>query len=197
MPPYFETVKSFADVPITEDGVETKSFLEASDGLVNLFDLLGSGVFGFVQSDIRSNIAGVRARYNAAQEHSQTLESLVRCEAGEGKRVGIACLVRLIRGLYFTHQALYNMQSDTSSSLHVCFQRSYDTVLRHHHNFVIRGVVSVALLSVPTRPSFYDRISQGGSHAKLDTELAKWLEGLEGIVTRERKFLEEGGYGKV
>ena len=53
--PYFETVKvttsnfihnpllislrmqSFADVPVTSDGVETASFLEASDGLVNMF----------------------------------------------------------------------------------------------------------------------------------------------------------------
>lgn len=56
MAPYFETVKvstrlpfrlylilpalqSFADVPITADGVETASFLEASDGLVNMFGM--------------------------------------------------------------------------------------------------------------------------------------------------------------
>jgi hypothetical protein len=120
--------KSFADVPLRDNGVDTQSFLEASDGLVMMFgtfvlpfscfescncsmgvratwiplrmyeyhrskelergrrlswrgeniscygsvlclvnywfclyvlskDLLGSGVFGFVQSDIRSNIA--------------------------------------------------------------------------------------------------------------------------------------------
>jgi hypothetical protein len=57
-PPYFETVKvttsvplnprlpsllipshiqSFADVPVTSDGVETATFLDASDGLVNMF----------------------------------------------------------------------------------------------------------------------------------------------------------------
>ncbi|KAG9308067.1 hypothetical protein JVU11DRAFT_12634 [Chiua virens] len=54
--PYFETVRSFANVPITEYGVDTVSFLEASYGLVKLFDLLGSGVFGFVQADIKGNI---------------------------------------------------------------------------------------------------------------------------------------------
>lgn len=37
------------------------------------------------------------------------------------------------------------MQSDTTSELHVCFKRSYDTVLRHHHTFVIRSVVSVRI----------------------------------------------------
>jgi Glycolipid transfer protein (GLTP) len=51
-----------------------------------------------------------------------------------------------IRGLTFTCQALQNMQDDTSSELHVCFQRSYDAVLRHHHTFVIRSVVSVRQL---------------------------------------------------
>lgn len=49
------------------------------------------------------------------------------------------------RGLAFTCKALQNMQSDTSSELHVCFKRSYDEVLRHHHNFVIRGLVTVRI----------------------------------------------------
>jgi len=95
MSPYFEAIKvsqrlydrkkiddgcisqSFADVPFTHGGIETQSFLEASDGLVKMFgrissllsfrpnthpssyllpDLFSSGVFGFVQADIRSNI---------------------------------------------------------------------------------------------------------------------------------------------
>lgn len=34
MAPYLETVKSFADVPITDAGIDTVAFLEASDGLV-------------------------------------------------------------------------------------------------------------------------------------------------------------------
>lgn len=48
------------------------------------------------------------------------------------------------RGLAFTCQALQNMQSDPSCELHVCFKRSYDTVLRHHHTFLIRSVVSAS-----------------------------------------------------
>lgn len=32
--------KSFADVPFTECGVETQSFLEASDGLIQMFGTL-------------------------------------------------------------------------------------------------------------------------------------------------------------
>ena len=82
--------QSFADVPITDDGVDTATFLLASTDFVNMFgerdseprarpaptprtlgphpltrsltltsfrtDLLGGGVFAFVQNDLRSNI---------------------------------------------------------------------------------------------------------------------------------------------
>ncbi|KAF9552440.1 glycolipid transfer protein [Agrocybe pediades] len=197
MAPYFETVKSFADVPFTDDGVETASFLEASDGLVQMFDLLGSGVFGFVQADIRGNIAGVRSRYDATQDASGTLERLVHSEKDEPHRHATPCLVRLIRGLAFTCKALQHMQKDTNSELHVCFKRSYDEVLKHHHNFVIRSVVTIAIRAVPRRDDFLSRIAQGGSVDKLNVELARWLEGLEKIVQHTSLFLERGGYGKV
>ena len=35
--PFISFPKSFADVPLNENGVETQSFLEASDGLVLMF----------------------------------------------------------------------------------------------------------------------------------------------------------------
>ncbi|ESK88848.1 het-c2 protein [Moniliophthora roreri MCA 2997] len=197
MAPHFETVKSFADVKIIGDGVDTQDFLEASDGLVKMFDLLGSGVFGFVQTDIRNNITGVKERYKSHSFTSKTLENLVEGEAGEANRHGTACLVRLVRGLAFTCQALQNMQADRSSELHVCFKRSYDAVLKHHHSFVVRSVVSVAIRAVPRRNDFYDRIAEGGSVEKLDTELARWLQGLEKIVKRMSTFLRDGGHGRV
>ncbi|KAF6760932.1 glycolipid transfer protein domain-containing protein [Ephemerocybe angulata] len=196
--PHFETVKSFADVPMT-NSVETQSFLEASDGLVEMFDLFGSGVFGFVQSDLRSNINGVRKRYEAWKDKSGTLEVLVASEFQEegSSRYATACLVRLTRGLSLTCKALQHMQSDRSLSLHVCFKRSYDEVLRHHHSFVIRSVVSVAIRAVPYRRDFYERLAQGASPEKLDEDLAKWLAGLDVIVRRISEFLEKGGYGRV
>ncbi|THH30510.1 hypothetical protein EUX98_g3679 [Antrodiella citrinella] len=127
-----------------------------------MFDLLGSGVFGFVQTDLRNNIGGVRAR-----------------------------------GLYFTCMALQEMQRDPKAELHVCFKRSYDVVLKHHHTFIIRSVVTIAIRAVPHRHDFYDRVAQGAPHEEFDAQLAVWLDGLEAIVTRIRQFLEQGGYGKV
>ena len=40
-------------------------------------------------------------------------------------------------------------------------------------------------------------MAQGGSVEKLDTELAKWLTGLDLIVKRISTFVEENQYGKV
>ncbi len=50
---------------------------------------------------------------------------------------------------------------------------------------------------MPHREDFYNRLTEGTDHAKFDTELTKWLEGLEGIVARVKTFLEEGEYGNV
>ncbi|KAH9028460.1 glycolipid transfer protein [Lactarius deliciosus] len=199
MAPQFETVKSFVDVPITADGVETVAFLEAADGLMNLFDLLGGAVFAFVQTDLRNNIAGVRARYNAHISVSETLEKLVQAEAleSDGVRHGTACLVRLTRGLMFTCRALQHAQEDRSAELHVCFRRAYDVVLRHHHSFIIRSVVSVAIHAVPRRDDFFTRIAEGGPVDKLDTEMAKWLVALDALVIRLSTFLKDGNYGRV
>ncbi|KAF8143653.1 glycolipid transfer protein domain-containing protein [Mycena galopus ATCC 62051] len=197
MTPYFETAKSFADVQVTDAGVNTEEFLLASDGLVALFDLLGSGVFGFVQADIKSNVAGLRERYNAAQAQSVNLEDLVRHEHAQGSKVGTQCLVRLVRGLAFTCLALQTTQSDPNLALHVCFRRAYDVVLRHHHTFVVRSVVTLAIRAVPRRDHFYAQISQGGNMDKFETELRRWLVGLDAIVQRMKVFLAEGGYGRV
>ncbi|KAF8656074.1 hypothetical protein AX16_002774 [Volvariella volvacea WC 439] len=197
MPPHFEVVKSFADVPIREDGVETRDFLEATDGLLELFDLFGSAVFGFVQADLRMNLGGVRSRYEKYPEQSATLENLVRNEAQNEKWDAIPCLVRLTRGLAYTHLSLQTMQQNPNLELHHCFKRSYDVVLKHHHTIFIRGIVAVAIRAVPKRNDFYNRIAQGGSIQHLDEEMKKWLEGLDKIVKRLKGFLEGGGYGKV
>ncbi|KAG9313265.1 hypothetical protein JVU11DRAFT_6730 [Chiua virens] len=114
------------------------------------------------------------------------------------------------------------MQNDPSVELHVCFKRSYDEVLKHHHTFIVRSLaivrqfllfcaavgalgfvslpavlIQVAVRAVPYRRDFIARISQGGDREKFFIELAKWLSGLDTIVNRLKVFLEGGGYGRV
>ncbi|KAF8988958.1 hypothetical protein BDZ89DRAFT_1152414 [Hymenopellis radicata] len=58
---------------------------------------------------------------------------------------GRGALVRLVRGLAFTCVALQNMQAQPARDLYGCFKASYDSVLKHHHSFVIRSVVTLYL----------------------------------------------------
>lgn len=43
-------------MPVTAAGVETAPFLEASEGLVKIFNLFGNPAFSVVQNDITGNI---------------------------------------------------------------------------------------------------------------------------------------------
>ncbi|KAJ3776401.1 glycolipid transfer protein [Lentinula raphanica] len=214
MAPLFETIKSFHDVRVSSEGIDTAGFLDATDGVVAMFDLFGSKIFGFIQTDLRNNIGGVRTRYQSNQDASKTLEELVKSEGTHGdQRHATACMVRLVRyvlqryshpyihtvhsGLALIEHALKRMQDHPSDELHVCFKSAYDVVLRHHHAWVIRSVVTVAIRAVPHRRDFYHVISCGEPSDKFDPELKKWLQGLEVIVRRLKDFLEGGGYGRI
>ncbi|EIN14749.1 glycolipid transfer protein [Punctularia strigosozonata HHB-11173 SS5] len=209
MAPYFETAKSFADVPIGDDGVDTVAFLEASDALMNMFDLLGIGVFTFVQHDLRMNISGVRHRHDSHTDRSPTLEKLVLAEHDDGHKHATGCLVRLLRhvtvyttGLAFTLISLRNTQAEPKTPLHASFKKAYDVTLKHHHKWAIRNVVYIALRATPHRADFYARISESSptahdEHARLDVELTKWLAGLDIIVRHMKDFLERHDLGKV
>lgn len=67
MSTFFDTIKrSYEDVEITDKGINTSQFLEASESLVSLFgnplytqlttDLLGSTAFAVVKNDMTGNI---------------------------------------------------------------------------------------------------------------------------------------------
>jgi hypothetical protein len=97
----------------------------------------------------------------------------------------------------FTCRALQAAQEDRNLELYQCFKRAYDIVLRHHHSFIIRSVVSVAIHAVPRRDDFFTRIAEGGSVEMLDAEMAKWLAALDALVIRLSAFLKDGNYGCV
>ncbi|THH01097.1 hypothetical protein EW026_g1540 [Hermanssonia centrifuga] len=196
MAPYLETVKSFADVPVTDAGVDTLAFLEASQGVVGLFELLGSAAFTPVQVDLKGNIAKVRARYDADPTQSATLESLVENEKGQKKRTATEGLMWLLRGLSFTCKALQNAQANKSAELSAAFTQAYEATLKQYHNFL------VAMRACPYRQDFFTKLAAdpaGGEpvpQAKLDEELDKWLAALDAIVTRMQTFYATGKHDK-
>jgi hypothetical protein len=203
MPPFFQSIKSFKDVPITEDGVDTKEYLEASEGLVGIFDLLGSTAFSTVQSDLKGNIAKVRARYEKEPSKSATLEQLVLNEpADDKKKTATQGLLWLLRGQSFTCKGLQNAQTNKTEELSAAFTKGYENSLKPHHNFVIKGVFAVAMKACPYRAGFYEKLAadpNGGppsSQDKVDADLNEWLGGLDTIVKRMESFYEGGGHAK-
>ncbi|KAJ3713185.1 glycolipid transfer protein domain-containing protein [Lentinula raphanica] len=202
MAPYFETIRSFADVPVTDAGVDTLAFLEASEGVLGIFDLLGSTAFAPVVSDLKGNIVKVRTRYDAAPAQSATLEELVKNEQGEKKRTATGGLMWLLRGLAFTCAALLNAQANKTEELSVAFTNGYDRTLKQFHNFIVKGIFSVAMKACPYRRDFYAKLASdpsGGpaaSESALNEQLDKWLAALDLIVKRMETFYEKHGYNK-
>jgi len=192
---FFETIpKSFKDVPITHAGVDTVAFLEASQGVAHIFDLLGSSAFGPVKSDINGNILKVRARYLAAPSTSATLESLVENEKGQSKRTATEGLMWLLRGHQFTSIALQRSIANKKEELSESFTKGYEQTLKPYHNFVVRPLFSLALKACPYRADFYAKL--GSPSEKVEADLAEWLSALDNIVKRLQHFYEQGGHNK-
>ncbi|KAK6343306.1 hypothetical protein TWF730_010897 [Orbilia blumenaviensis] len=181
--PFIQNVKvSFTEVS-TSPGVETIKFLDASSCLIELFDILGSTAFAPVKSDLSGNIAKLQKRYDAAPEQSKTLQELVLAERAEKKKEATEGLVWLLRGLDFTARGLRHNLENKTEELAVSFQHAYDGTLKQHHNFVVKGIFSVALKATPYRKDFYPKVGADG-------DIKEWLEALEKNVTILQTFYE-------
>ncbi|PWY97539.1 putative het-c2 protein [Testicularia cyperi] len=194
---YFEQCKrSFADVP-SENGVDTLAFIEACEGLVKLFDLLGNTAFKVVQNDMNGNIAKVNNRLQeTGPERSGTLEKLVQNEGpgGTPKRTATEGLMWLLRGLDFTAQAMRNSLTNKNEELATSFTNAYGSTLRPYHGMLVRPVFGLAMKACPYRKDFYSKL--GSPPEKVDEELEKWLSGLERIVAHMKSFYASGNYEK-
>ncbi|CAO3650567.1 unnamed protein product [Cunninghamella echinulata] len=177
---YFNTItRSYVDVDTTK-GIDTAQFLEATEGVVKLFDSFGSNAFTVVQNDMNGNIKKIRTRFLENPTANDTLENLCAGEVGEKNRTATQGLLWLIRGLDFTAQALRRSVSDTAEELATSFTKSYEGTLKPHHSFVIRPVFSLAMKACPYRKDFYTKI---GVTEEADFILMNaWLGALENII---------------
>ncbi|OAD65745.1 hypothetical protein PHYBLDRAFT_175918 [Phycomyces blakesleeanus NRRL 1555(-)] len=141
---YFNTIKrSFADVDLS-NGIDTNEFLEATEGMVKIFDVIGSTAFGFVQNDMNGNIKRLRLRYESNPEKNDTLEHLLEGESDESKRLATEGLLWLIRALDFTAKGLTRSLDNPDEELTYSFSVAYETTLRQYHNFLVRPVFAVS-----------------------------------------------------
>ncbi|KAG0174784.1 hypothetical protein DFQ28_004480 [Apophysomyces sp. BC1034] len=177
---FFDTIsRSYVNVD-TSKGIDTEQFLEATEGLVSLFELLDSPAFSRVKTDMNGNIKKIRERYLANPTANDTLENLTATEAPEKKRVATEGLLWLTRGLDFTEQALRGNLDKPEEELTVSFTTAYESTLSKHHNFVVRPIFGLAMKACPYRKDFYEKIGV------LDDEavavMRGWLDALKAII---------------
>jgi len=178
MSTFFSTAKrSFKDVGVDGEQVPTTEFLEASESVVSLFDLLGSTAFAAVQKDMTGNIKKIRDRQNSHPTESDTLQHLCTNELADGKHTATEGLVWLHRGLEFTEKALRRNINDHSEELATSFTNAYGETLKKHHNMIVKGVFGLAMKACPYRKDFYKKL--GENEAEVNTQLEEWLTALE------------------
>jgi len=186
---YFDTAKrSFKDVTVTNGEIATGEFLEASESVVALFDLLGSTAFAPVQKDMTGNIKKIRDRETADPDNSKTLQSLVKSELAEKKHTATEGLLWLNRGLTFTALALRKNCNNPSEELSVSFTSSYGETLKKHHNMLVKGVFSLAMKACPYRADFYKKL--GNDEDEVKVKLEEWLTSLELCIDILGKWIE-------
>ncbi|KAF2678758.1 putative glycolipid transfer protein HET-C2 [Lentithecium fluviatile CBS 122367] len=185
---FFDTLKrSFIDVPVgADEKISTSEFLEAAEGLLTLFDVLGSAAFKPVKSDMAGNIKKIRDRQLAAPTLSETLQDLVLNELKEKKHTATEGLLWLTRGLDFTAQGLRHNLTNSSKELSDSFRDAYGNTLKPHHSFVIKPIFSAAMSATPYRKDFYKKL--GEDQDKVQSELEAWLAALEKVVAILRAF---------
>ncbi|CAG8436478.1 3842_t:CDS:2 [Diversispora eburnea] len=192
---YFDTIeRNYSEVSITDEGIDTKTFLEATEGLVKLFDLLESKAFIVVKNDMNGNIKKIRERYLIDTIKNSTLESLVINEKGEKKRKATEGLLWLKRGLEFTSTALRRSKNNKDEELSASFRIAYEGTLRLFHGFVVVTLFNFAMDSVPTRAAFFKKL--GEDELKIEEQYEIWLLALEKIVARLVEFYIQGGHDK-
>ncbi|KAI8084186.1 glycolipid transfer protein domain-containing protein [Gilbertella persicaria] len=180
MTTYFDTLeRSYVDVDLSK-GINTEQFLQATEGLVKLFDLLGSSAFSVVQKDMNGNIKKIRDRYLTNPSANATLQDLMATEAPEKKRTATEGLLWLTRGLDFTAQALRRSVDNPEEELTVSFTQSYEQTLKKFHNMLVRPVFALAMKACPYRKDFYQKI--GVTNEAGLAQMKQWLEALENII---------------
>lgn len=116
------------------------------------------------------------------------------------KKTATQGLLWLTRGLSFTAKALRNNVTNKDEELSVSFNSAYGKTLSKFHNFVVRGVFSVAMKACPYRKDFYIKLANGSKDPEVLQKvlelLDEWLAALEKIVEIIEKFYESGNYGK-
>ncbi|CCG82806.1 putative Glycolipid transfer protein HET-C2 [Taphrina deformans PYCC 5710] len=197
MSTWFDQQKKVAsEVKLDASGINTTDFIQASESLVKLFDLLGSSAFAIVQKDMTGNIEKIRTRQAAYPAQSETLENLVKSEATEKKRTATEGLLWLLRYCLTPNAvaALRRSLNNPIEELADSFTKAYNDTLKKFHSFVVRPLFALAMKACPYRKDFYAKL--GADQVKVKEQLESYTSALERIVKQMEDYYVAGNYSK-
>ncbi|KAF0436934.1 glycolipid transfer protein [Gigaspora margarita] len=173
---------SYRDVPITNDGIDTITFLNATHELVKIFDIIGPEVFESFRSEMNSNIKQLRERYEQHVSKNFTLEKLIKHDESEHKTKHVHTLVLLTRQIEFIAVGLRRSLDDPNEELAVSLTESYKKTLEPYHSIIIRPIFKIAIKACPYRHEFFKKL--GDNQEKVYQQYESWLSSIEEIIRR-------------
>eukprot|EP00050_Salpingoeca_kvevrii_P018842 m.79246 g.79246 ORF g.79246 m.79246 type:complete len:513 (+) comp8177_c2_seq1:196-1734(+) len=183
----------FGDVTIHgDDGIDTREFLEACRCIVPFLNSVGSTTFAPVKSDINGNISKLQGHFDANPVRFNSLQSLVLSEidantvAASGSATD--ALVWLKRALEFINILLSEVVMGAETIV-AAATTAYEQTLKQHHNWVVRGIFSVALGSVPYRHDFLRSLGPAEEEIVIG-DMAEFSRSLKAHLTKLNAFYQ-------
>ncbi|XP_003744676.1 pleckstrin homology domain-containing family A member 8 [Galendromus occidentalis] len=157
VPTFFTLMEhSFTKLKLESNDIPLGEFLLCCEGIVPVFDVLGSTAFAPVKMDIQGNIS--KLQKHGTETGCTFLLALIQRELDmkTTTQAGSAtdALLWLKRALAFIRIFLHEACQSADVDLALCATKAYGETLRKHHNFVVRGVFSVAIRALPYYSTF-------------------------------------------
>ncbi|KAI9486587.1 MAG: glycolipid transfer protein domain-containing protein, partial [Benjaminiella poitrasii] len=181
--------RSYTDVKVDSEGINTDQFLEATDGLIKMFDLFGNSAFLVVQRDMSNNVKKIKSRFLENPVEYDTLEKLMAKEAHLKRRMATEAVLWLKRGLEFTAESLTHSVDHPNDELTVSFTLAYDKTLKPYHSFIVRPIFNLAMNACPWRKDFYENIGIQDDNA-LEL-MREWLKALSHLLAILNKVFQQ------
>jgi pleckstrin homology domain containing family A member 8 len=68
-------------------------------------------------------------------------------------------LLWLKRAIWFLREFFHELIYAKNGEINACIAKSYELTLKQYHNWIVKGIFSIALKAVPTRENFFRGLS--------------------------------------
>ncbi|XP_015908553.2 glycolipid transfer protein [Parasteatoda tepidariorum] len=153
---FFTNVSHFPKIN-DEEKIPLVPFLEASKGIVQFVEILGT-VFTPVKQDINGNIEKLYKIHQSDKTKFETINDVIAYELEETNKVGIDALLWLKRALEYVQILITCLIDDTkdgscAEDLTPFFNKAYEEKLKPYHGWFVQKLFGLIVYAAPGRKS--------------------------------------------